>query len=80
MSKTLTVYKEITTEVEVEIDLSDFSTEELEDELSTRDDYFDIDELKHEAAMAVQAYRCKSPGWEEKMLEIVHQVAGKLVV
>lgn len=79
MSKTV-IYKEITTEVEVEIDLSDFSTEELEDELSTRDDYFDIDTLKFDAEMAVQAYRSKSPGWEEKMIEIVHQVAGKIIV
>jgi hypothetical protein len=80
MSKKLIINKEVWTEVEVEVDLSEFSTEELEDELSDRDDYYDVDGLKYEAEKAVQAYRCRTPGWEEMMLEIVHEVAGKLRV
>jgi hypothetical protein len=65
-------------EVEVEYDLSEFTDEELIEELRDRNSY-DYD-ANLEAIEIVEAYRLKTPGWEDKMIEFVHELAGKLIV
>lgn len=68
----------VTKYIEVEYDLSEFTDEELIDELRYRNSYdYDVNE---EAIEIVKAYRLKTPDWENKMIEFVHQLAGKLIV
>lgn len=66
----------ITKYIDIEVDLSDFTDEELIAELKWRNNYSD----NEQAEEIVTAYRLKTPGWEDQMIEFVHQVAGKVIV
>lgn len=62
--------------INVEVDISDFTDEELIEELKWRNNYDDQDTAKE----IVNAYRLKTPGWENRLIEFVHELAGKAIV
>lgn len=87
-------------QVIVDVDLSDFETDDLINELDNREITFGIDsfsdeellneldnrsmipdilsELERKAKECVSDYRCNKSGWQESMLDVIHELANKI--
>jgi hypothetical protein len=73
--------------VEVYVDESDLDTDELIDVLANRgyivgkkSTIQEVDyELKEEVDIIVQMHRTSSPAWEERALNLLYNLAGKVV-
>ena len=84
----------------VDVDLSDFETDDLISELDNREIIFGIDsfsddelldeldnrgmipdiisELEQKAKVCINDYRCNKDGWQESMIDIIHDLANKI--
>ena len=71
-------YKTIYTEVEVDVDLSEFDTEDLLDELDSRGYGFENNNAK-ETLQEIYLLRRQGQSYEHLMDNLVYQVLGRLV-
>ena len=74
------VYKTVYTEVEVDVDIEDFDTEDLIDELERRD-ALPVESSGDARETVEQIYYLRRQGqpWEHLMDQLIYQVLGKIV-
>ena len=70
------VYRTVCTEVEVEVDLRDFETEDLIDELENRGHMPDID--SKEIVEAIYQKRRNGKAFSEELDQLIYTVLGKI--
>ena len=73
------MYKTIETYVEVDVDLSDFDTDDLKDELESRGELVSDDECVQELARRIWEKRRLDVDYQHELDKLIYEITGKIL-
>lgn len=73
------MYKTIETYVEVDVDLSDFDTDDLKDELESRGELVSDDDFVQELARRIWEKRRLDVDYQHELDKLIYEITGKIL-